>query len=47
MFASIASKLTRAIGHHFSNLTEKDAALLVVRDRTTDDEVTLSRYHGF
>jgi uncharacterized cupin superfamily protein len=27
-------------GHHFLNLTDKDAALLVVGDRTADDEVT-------
>jgi uncharacterized cupin superfamily protein len=27
-------------GHHFLNLTEKDAAFLVVGDRTADDEVT-------
>jgi uncharacterized cupin superfamily protein len=27
-------------GHHFLNLTDKDAAFLVVGDRTGDDEVT-------
>jgi uncharacterized cupin superfamily protein len=27
-------------GHHFLNLTEKDAAFLVVGDRTADDQVT-------
>ena len=27
-------------GHHFLNLTEKDAAFIVVGDRTADDEVT-------
>jgi len=27
-------------GHHFLNLTDKDAAFLVVGDRTSGDEVT-------
>ena len=29
-------------GHHFLNLTDKDAAFLVVGDRTAGDEVTYS-----
>ena len=33
-------------GHHFLNLTQKDAIYLVIGDRTGGDEVDLHRFSG-